>query len=178
MATTRKARQTIQHGETQSVALKINGNDYQFAVGCGSLEVDPAETLSSTLRDRLGLTGTKVSCDEGACGCCTVLINGKAVNSCMTLTAECGGKEITTIEGLSDAQTGSLDPLQQSFIEQTAFQCGFCTPGIIMSARALLNENPSPTDEQIQEGLSGNFCRCISHYQVIEAVKAAFGKGR
>jgi carbon-monoxide dehydrogenase small subunit len=102
----------------------------------------------------------------------------KAVLSCMTLTIECDGKQITTIEGLKDPRTGILDPLQQAFIDHTAFQCGFCTPGMIMSAKALLNDNPSPTEEEVKEGLSGNFCRCISHYHVVKAVMAASEKGR
>ena len=161
----------------QSISLTVNGKVYTLEIGKGSDEVDPAHTLSYTLRETLGLTGTKVSCDNGACGCCTVLMGGKAVLSCITLTIECDGKEITTIEGLSDPKTGTLDPLQQSFIDHTAFQCGFCTPGMIMSAKALLIENPSPTEEEIKEALSGNFCRCISHYQVVEAVMAVSGKG-
>ena len=103
-------------------------------------------------------------------------MDGKAVLSCMTLTVECSGKEIITIEGLTDRKTRVLDPLQQSFIDHTAFQCGFCTPGMIMSAKALLNENPHPTEEEVKEALSGNFCRCISHYHVIEAVMDVSGK--
>jgi carbon-monoxide dehydrogenase small subunit len=149
-----------------------------LSIGTGHNLIDPAETLSFTLRERFGLTGTKVSCDEGACGCCTVLMDGKAINSCMALTVECDGREITTIEGLKDPKTGALDPLQQSFIDHTAFQCGFCTPGIIMSAKALLNENPSPTEDDVKDALSGNFCRCISHYQVVRAVLTASEKGR
>jgi carbon-monoxide dehydrogenase small subunit len=138
--------------------------------------VDPAHTLSYTLRETLGLTGTKMSCDNGACGGCTVIMDGEAVLACMTLTVECDGKRITTIEGLGDPQSGELDPLQQSFIDHTAFQCGFCTPGMIMSAKALLDENPAPTEEEVKEALSGNFCRCISHYQVVEAVMAVAGE--
>jgi len=105
-------------------------------------------------------------------------MEGKAVLSCMLLTVECDGKSIVTIEGLRNPQTGELDILQQAFIDHTAFQCGFCTPGMIMSAKALLNENPSPTEEEVKMALSGNFCRCISHYQVIEAVMDAAKKGR
>jgi carbon-monoxide dehydrogenase small subunit len=105
-------------------------------------------------------------------------MDGKAVLSCMTLTVECEGKDITTIDGLGDLKTGKLDPLQQAFIDHTAFQCGFCTPGMIMSAKALLLGNPSPTEEEVKEGLSGNFCRCISHYHVVKAVLAASAKGR
>jgi carbon-monoxide dehydrogenase small subunit len=164
-------------GEAQRIVLTVNGQTRALEVGNRQGQVDPAETLASTLRDRLGLTGTKVSCDHGACGCCTVLLDGRAALSCMTLTIECDGREITTIEGLADSKSGTLDPLQQAFIDHTAFQCGFCTPGIIMSAKALLNDNPFPSEEEIKEGLSGNFCRCISHYHVVQAVKAA-SKGR
>jgi len=162
----------------RSVQLKVNGKHYDLQIGDKVDEVNPAHTLAQTLRETLGLTGTKVSCDNGACGNCTVLLDSKAVLSCMTLTIECGGREITTIEGLGDPKTGTLDPLQQSFIDHTAFQCGFCTPGMIMSSKALLNENAHPSEEEVKEALSGNFCRCISHYQVVEAVMAASGKGR
>ncbi|MBI5606941.1 MAG: (2Fe-2S)-binding protein [Deltaproteobacteria bacterium] len=158
------------------IALNVNGQDYRLNVGDRPGEVDPAHTLSFTLRETLGLTGTKVSCDHGACGGCTVLLDGRAVLSCLTLTIELDGRQVTTIEGLSDPRTGKLDPLQQAFIDHTAFQCGFCTPGMIMSAKVLLNENPSPTEEEVKEALSGNFCRCISHYHVVQAVLAASGK--
>ena len=104
-------------------------------------------------------------------------MDGKAVASCVTLTVECEGKEITTIEGLSDPVTGELDPIQEAFLEHSAFQCGFCTPGIIIAVKSLLNQNPSPTEEEIKEALSGNFCRCISHYQVIEAVQSIIKGG-
>jgi len=162
--------------ETRGISLTINGRVYEMEVGSEANQVGPSHTLAHTLRETLGLIGTKVSCDHGACGCCTVLMDEKAVLSCMTLTIECDGKKITTIEGLSDTRAEKLDPLQQAFIDYTAFQCGFCTPGIIMSAKALLNENPSPTEEEVKEGLSGNFCRCISHYQVVKAVMAASKK--
>ena len=164
--------------ETSRITLTINDQVHELEVGSKPDQVEPSHTLAHTLRETLNLTGTKVSCNHGACGCCTVLMDGKAVLSCMTLTVECDGKKITTIEGLSDPRTGKLDPLQQAFIDYTAFQCGFCTPGIIMSAKALLHENPSPTEEQVKEGLSGNFCRCISHYQVVKAVMAVSAKGR
>ncbi len=165
-------------GIAPSIELTVNGHLYRLEKGSTPGAVDPAHTLAHTLRETLGLMGTKVSCDNGACGCCTVLMDDKPVLSCMTLTVECGGTRITTIEGLRDEQTGSLDPLQQAFIDHSAFQCGFCTPGIIMSAKALLNENPSPTEEQVKDALAGNFCRCISHYHVIRAVMAAAGQGR
>ncbi|NLX91291.1 MAG: (2Fe-2S)-binding protein [Firmicutes bacterium] len=160
-----------------TITLTVNGKLHTFSVGESPHEVPPSHTLAQTLREKLGLTGTKISCDHGACGCCTVIMDGKAVLSCMLLTVECNGKEITTIEGLGDPVTGQLDPLQQSFIDHTAFQCGFCTPGIIMSAKALLNENPSPTENDVKEALAGNFCRCISHYHVLEAVMATVKKG-
>jgi len=165
-------------GYNEKIDLVVNARHYVLNIGYGPGEVDPAHTLSFTLRDTLGLKGVKVSCDRGACGACTVLLDGKAVPSCMLLTIECGGKEITTIEGLRDEKTGSLDPVQQSFIDHGVFQCGFCTPGMIMSAKALLDENPSPTHEEIREALSGNFCRCISHYQAVEAVSALSSRGR
>ena len=158
------------------VDFTVNGAPVNLEIGSQPHQVQTSHTLAHTLRETLGLVGTKVTCDNGACGSCTVLMDGKAVLSCMTLTVECEGKKITTIEGLRDSETGQLDPLQQSFIDHTAFQCGFCTPGMILSAKALLNENPSPAEEEVKEALSGNFCRCISHYQVLRAVMAA-GEG-
>jgi aerobic carbon-monoxide dehydrogenase small subunit len=169
----KKVKQHKKENDASGITLTVNGKEYNFQLGNGSGQVDTSHTLSYTLRETLGLTGTKVSCDSGACGCCTVLINNKAVLSCSTLTVDCDSKEIITIEGLSDPITGKIDPLQQAFIDHTAFQCGFCTPGMIMSAKALLIENPSPSEEEVKEALSGNFCRCISHYQVIRAVMAA-----
>ena len=156
----------------------MNGRSHTLLLGGGAGEVAPSHTLSQTLRETLGLTGTKVSCDHGACGSCTVLIDGEPRMSCMTLTVECDSRTITTIEGLANSESGALDPLQQSFIDHNAFQCGFCTPGMILSARALLNANPDPTEDQVKEALSGHFCRCISHYQVIRAVRDAAHKGR
>ena len=166
------------YARKNKISLTINGQLYKLEIGAEAGKVDPSDTLSFTLRETLGLTGTKESCDSGACGACTVLMEGTAVLSCMLLTVECDGKSIVTIEGLRNPQTGELDILQQAFIDHTAFQCGFCTPGMIMSAKALLNENPSPTEEEVKMALSGNFCRCISHYQVIEAVMDAAKKGR
>jgi carbon-monoxide dehydrogenase small subunit len=154
------------------LSFVLNGETFALEIGTQPHQVQAAETLAYTLRERLGITGTKITCDNGACGSCTVLIGGKAILSCMTLTVECEGLEILTIEGLGDPQTGKLDPLQQSFIDHTAFQCGFCTPGMIMSAKALLLENPTPCEDEVKEALSGNFCRCISHYQIVDAVMA------
>ena len=157
---------------SKDLTLKINGQTYELTIGDRMGQVPETETLLETLRDRLGLTGTKMSCGEGACGCCAVLMDGKAVASCITLTSECEGKEIVTIEGLSDPVTGKLDPIQEAFLSHNAFQCGFCTPGIIIAVKSILDKNPHTTDEEIEEALSGNFCRCISHYQVIEAVRS------
>jgi aerobic carbon-monoxide dehydrogenase small subunit len=168
----------VRAGAKTAVSLVVNGQQHLLEIGDGPGKVGVTDTLSFTLRETLGLTGTKLSCDGGACGGCTIIMNGKAVLSCMLLTIECGGSEITTIEGLRNRKTGELDPLQQAFIDHTAFQCGFCTPGMIMSAKALLNENPLPTVDDVKEALSGNFCRCISHYQVIDAVMDASKRGR
>ncbi len=162
--------------KVQEITLFVNGTQYDFSVGPRLGQIPPGETLSQTLRNRLGLTGSKEACGEGACGCCTVVMEGEAVTSCMMLTADCDGKHITTIEGLANPSTGELSVLQQTFIDHYAFQCGFCTPGILMTATALLAKNPHPTEEEIKDALSGNFCRCISQYHVIEAVKEAAGK--
>jgi aerobic carbon-monoxide dehydrogenase small subunit len=159
------------------ITLTVNGKLHELEIGDRDEQVKPWDTLAHTLRETLDLTGTKVSCDHGACGACTVILDGQAVLSCMTLAVECDGQAVTTIEGLGDPKAGKLDPLQQAFIDHTAFQCGFCTPGILMSAKALLREKPSPMEEDVKEALSGNFCRCISHYQVVKAVMAASGKG-
>jgi aerobic-type carbon monoxide dehydrogenase small subunit (CoxS/CutS family) len=155
------------------ITLSVNEQEYKLQVGELAEMVNPAHTLSYTLRETLGLTGTKAGCNKGECGACTVLIEGKPVLSCLTLTIECDGKSITTIEGLEEPETGKLDPIQQSFIANGAFQCGFCTPGIIMSTKALLKDKPLPTEEEIKAALSGHYCRCISHYHVLEAVKCA-----
>lgn len=161
----------------QMIHLTVNGRDFALAVGEIHGGVAPSDTLAHTLRQTLGLTGTKIGCEEGGCGACTVLMNGKPILSCMTLTVECDGMAITTIEGLEDPDTGRLHPLQQSFIDHTAFQCGFCTPGILMSAKALLDETPRPGEKDIQKALAGHYCRCISHYEVIQAVSAVVAKG-
>jgi aerobic carbon-monoxide dehydrogenase small subunit len=162
--------------DARTISLSVNGRIHRLRMGDGHGEVDPAHTLAHTLRLTLGLTGTKVSCDRGACGACTVLLDGRAVLSCMLLTVECDGADVLTVEGLADPLTGELDPLQQSFVEHTAFQCGFCTPGILMSARALLDRHPSPSREQVQQALAGNFCRCITHYHVLEAIDATIAR--
>jgi aerobic-type carbon monoxide dehydrogenase small subunit (CoxS/CutS family) len=158
------------------ISLTVNGTHHELQVGKGSKKVQHSHTLAETLRNTLGLTGTKIGCDHGACGACTVIMDGTPVLSCMTLTVECHGKNITTIEGLSTSESGSLDPVQESFVTKTAFQCGFCTPGMIMMAKAFLEKNPSPTVEEVREAMSGNHCRCISYYQVVDAVLAAAGE--
>jgi aerobic carbon-monoxide dehydrogenase small subunit len=162
----------------KTVTLKINGRIHELDIGIRPGQIDPSDTLICTLRETLGLTGTKASCGNGACGVCTVIMDSKAVASCKILTIECAGKEITTIEGLRDSKTGALHPLQQAFVDYTAFQCGFCTPGMIMTAKAFLDENPHPSEEEVKDALSGNFCRCVSHYQVLKAVMSIAEKGR
>ena len=157
----------------KNINIIVNGKAHQLSEG---IDFHQSSTLAETLRETLGLTGTKIACDRGGCGACTVLIDGKPILSCITLTVECDGKNITTIEGLEDPVTGKLHPIQQAFIDNTAFQCGFCTPGIIMTTKALLDENPAPTENDIKEALAGNYCRCISHYEVINAVKDVAGK--
>ena len=162
----------------EMITLTVNGAPCELEVGNRFYQVAPSHTLAHTLRETLGLSGTKVGCDQGACGSCTVLMDGEPVLSCMTLTVECCGRHITTIEGLQDSQTGKLDPLQQAFIDSTAFQCGFCTPGIIMASKSLLNKTPTPEEREVREALSGHYCRCISHYHVVEAVLKAAKKER
>jgi aerobic carbon-monoxide dehydrogenase small subunit len=168
----------INTGAIQSIHLTVNGQEYELDIGMRTGQIDPSHTLVYTLRETLGLTGTKAACNQGACGACTVIMDGKAVNSCKILTIECDGKSVTTIEGLRDPNTGELDPLQQAFITHAAFQCGFCTPGMIMTSKALLNENPHPTEDEIKEALSGNFCRCVSHYHVLRAVLSVAEGGK
>ena len=159
---------------TQIIRLTINGKLHELMVG---KDINPEDTLVHTIRETLGYTGTKIACDHGSCGACTVLMDGEAILSCMTLTVECDGKNIITIEGLEDEKTGELDPLQQAFIDNTAFQCGFCTPGIIMSSKALLKKNPSPSEDEIKQELAGHFCRCGSQYLVLKAIKSQIKKG-
>lgn len=160
----------------EQITLIVNNTPYVFTIGHGYGQITPDETLVNTLRSRLGLTGTKIGCDQGACGNCTVIMDGEPIASCMVLTVDCNQKHITTIEGLENPVTGALDPIQEAFVNHTAFQCGFCTPGIIMSAKALLSKNPHPSQTEIMEALSGNYCRCISHYQVLEAIQDVIGE--
>lgn len=156
--------------------LNINDQLYKLKIGDGPGEVKPSHTLAFSLRETLGLTGTKVGCDKGECGACTVLMDGKAALSCMTLTVECKGKKITTVEGLEDPLTGALDPIQEAFLESGALQCGFCTPGMIISVKALLSNRSMPAEEEVKAALAGHYCRCITHYHVLDAVSKAITK--
>lgn len=143
--------------------LNVNGNNY---------EVDArTSTLLEVLRDELGLLGTKEGCSIGICGACTVLVDGKPLSSCLVLAEQVAGKEILTIEGLGGVET--LHPVQQAFLEHGAFQCAYCTPGFVLTTVALLNENPSPTEDEIREYLSGNLCRCGSYQNILQAVRTA-----
>jgi len=151
------------------IKLMINGREH-------ALEVGTNETLVEVLRERLRLTGTKIGCNRGECGACTVLIDGEAVLSCLTLAIECEGKEILTIEGLEDPKTGELDPIQEAFVENFGIQCGFCTPGMVMSAKALLDRNPNPSEAEVKEGIQGNLCRCTGYTQIVESILAASEK--
>ena len=136
-----------------------------------SLDTDPQRRLLDILREDLGLTGTKEGCSEGECGACTVLLDGEAIHSCLTLAAQLSGRHVETIEGLE--KSGELDILQRCFMEEIAVQCGFCTPGMIMSAKALLLKNPHPTPDEIRTALSGNICRCSGYVQIVNAVSRA-----
>jgi carbon-monoxide dehydrogenase small subunit len=148
----------------KQVRLTVNGTLYEPSV-------KPWETLIDVLRDHLGLTGTKEGCGLGECGACTVIMDGKAVNSCLVLAVEADGKRITTIEGLADDD--KLHPIQEAFIEHGGLQCGFCTPGMIVSAKALLDATPNPSEEEIRRGIAGNFCRCTGYTKIIESIQAA-----
>jgi aerobic-type carbon monoxide dehydrogenase small subunit (CoxS/CutS family) len=143
------------------LSLTVNGIDY-------ILEVNAGEMLLDVIRDHLNLTGTKTGCDSGACGACTVLMDGMAVKSCLVLALQAEGRKILTIEGL--AQDGALHPLQEAFIEKWAIQCGYCTPGMILTSKSLLDENPNPSEDDIRMYLSGNICRCTGYQKIIDAV--------
>lgn len=148
----------------QKITLIVNEKEYD-------VEVEPYLTLAECLRDRLGLNGVRVSCNAGDCGCCTVLLEGQAVSSCMILAVEVGGRNITTIEGLS--QGGELHPIQKAFVGHHGMQCGFCTPGMILSAKALLDRTPNPTELEVREAISGNLCRCGSYPKTVKSILAA-----
>jgi len=148
------------------LSLTVNGDPVDVAVA-------PNSTLLEVLREHLGFTGVKEGCSEGVCGACTVLIDGQPIRSCITLALEAEGASITTIEGL--AFEGKLHPVQEAFIDKGAVQCGFCTPGMILSAKALLDNNSRPSDDEIKTALAGNFCRCTGYAKILDAVKAASG---
>jgi xanthine dehydrogenase YagT iron-sulfur-binding subunit len=150
-----------------AVAFRVNGVDHE-------LRLDARMTLLDALRDELGLTGTKKGCDQGACGACTVLVDGKRVVACLMLAVQCDGREVTTIEGLS--KDGELHPVQEAFIRHDAFQCGYCTPGQIMSAISLLAEGRAGSDEEIREFMSGNLCRCGAYPNILAAIRDVAGR--
>jgi carbon-monoxide dehydrogenase small subunit len=147
------------------INFKVNGDEV-------SLSVDPWQTLNEVLREDLNLTGTKLGCGTGDCGACTVLLDGRSVNSCLTLAVAVDGKSVRTVEGLAPSGE-KLHPIQEAFVQTGAIQCGFCTAGMEMSALHLLSENPSPTEQEIREGLSGHLCRCTGYNQIVEAISLA-----
>ncbi|MFD2094011.1 (2Fe-2S)-binding protein [Blastococcus deserti] len=147
----------------QRLSLTVNGTEQEF-------RVDPGETLLEVLRERLALNGARESCGQGVCGTCTVLVDGRAVATCVRLAVLSDGATVETVEGLED---GGLHPLQEAFVQHFAFQCGFCTPGMIMTAKELLDRNPQPSREEIREQLAGNICRCGAYGEIVDAVEAA-----
>lgn len=147
------------------IKLTVNGHEYEVAV-------DSWRTLNEVLREQLGLTGTKLGCGSGDCGACTVIMNGRTVTSCLTLAVEADGSNIMTVEGLAP-NGDELHPIQEAFMEKGAVQCGYCTPGMELAALNLLKSNPSPTEEEIREGLSGNLCRCTGYVQIVESIEKA-----
>lgn len=147
--------------------IKINRKQYELAI-------EPDLLLVDLLRDHLGLTGTKKGCEIGECGACTVIMNGQTVNSCLVLAVQADGAEITTIEGV--ANNGDLHPVQQAFLEHDAVHCGFCTPGMVLSAINLLNHSPNPTEFEIREAIAGNLCRCTGYQQIVEAIQSVVNK--
>jgi aerobic carbon-monoxide dehydrogenase small subunit len=148
----------------QIIHLSINGEEHDVLAR-------PGESLLDVLRERLYLTGTKKGCNEGDCGACTVIIDGRPVNACLVLAVEAVGQTIMTIEGLANGS--KLHPLQEAFLKYGGFQCGFCTPGMLMSAKSLLEQNPDPTDEEIKQGISGNLCRCTGYVKIVESIREA-----
>ena len=147
----------------RELVLKVNGEEHD-------VEIEPDRLLLEALREDVGLTGTKEGCSIGVCGACSVIVDGRLVSACLTLAVTCEGKKIETIEGL--AQDGELHPLQRSFVQYGGFQCGICTPGQIMAAKALLDRNPKPTTDQVKEWMSANLCRCTGYYKILESVMA------
>lgn len=153
--------------EKMQIVLTVNGKDYDLLIA-------PNRTLAQALREELELTGTKQGCEVGDCGSCTVLLDGEPVNSCLVLAVQAQGREITTIEGVADGN--KLHPIQEAMVEHGAVQCGFCSPGMILSAKSLLEKNPNPGQDEIRQALSGNLCRCTGYQKIVEAVQDAAGK--
>ena len=151
----------------ETLSLTINGEKVESLI-------DPQTTLQKYLHDTLGMTGTKEGCGSGLCGCCTVMVEGKAVKSCLIFALQVRGKSIQTIEGLAHEET--LDPVQEAFIENGAIQCGYCSAGMIMSSKALLSEKPNPSEQEVRHALSGNLCRCTGYHKIVKAVLSAGGK--
>jgi aerobic-type carbon monoxide dehydrogenase small subunit (CoxS/CutS family) len=151
----------------KTITLNVNGRDYDLVIPVN-------RTLTQVLRENLKLTGTKHGCSVGDCGSCTVLMDGEPVNSCLVLAVEAEGRQIQTIEGL--AEDGKLHPVQQAFVEKGGIQCGFCSPGMILTAKSLLDKNPSPTESEIREAISGNLCRCTGYQKIVEAIESASRK--
>jgi aerobic-type carbon monoxide dehydrogenase small subunit (CoxS/CutS family) len=164
-----KAMSRRADAQTLSIAFTLNGRPQE-------IEVEPHELLLDVIRERLGLTGAKRSCDVQVCGACTLLVDGRPVSACTMLAFEIRDRSVLTIEGLAD--DGKLHPLQQAFIEHGGFQCGFCTPGMILAAKALLDENPSPTEDELKHFMHGNICRCTGYKKIIESIMAAAKKIR
>ncbi|MFP3899215.1 MAG: (2Fe-2S)-binding protein [Acidimicrobiia bacterium] len=154
-------------GETD-VRLRVNGADRR-------VRVEPRTTLADALREQLHLTGTHLGCEHGVCGACTVLLDGDAVRACLVLAVQAEGSEVTTVEGLTPTEGGELSPVQEAFRAHHGLQCGFCTPGFVVSVTAFLRDHPDPSDDEIREGLSGNLCRCTGYQGIMNAVRAAAG---
>ncbi len=151
------------------VRLRVNGRAHEATV-------EPRRSLADFLREDLGLTGTHVGCEHGVCGACTVLLDGEPVRACLLLAVQCEGAEVTTVEGLAPGE--ALHPLQQAFWDHHGLQCGFCTPGLLLTARAFLEENPAPTEAEIREAIAGNLCRCTGYQFIVDAIRAAARAGR
>jgi len=154
--------------EKQIIRLRINGEEHE-------LEISANETLLEVLRERLSLTGAKEGCQDGSCGACTILLDGKPARACLILALEAEGKDILTIEGLS--RGNELHPIQEAFINHGGIQCGFCTPGMILTAKALIDSNPEPTEAEVKEAISGNLCRCTGYTKIVESIIAATKRG-
>jgi aerobic-type carbon monoxide dehydrogenase small subunit (CoxS/CutS family) len=153
----------------ETLSLTINGETVESLI-------DPGTTLQKFLHDTLGMTGTKEGCGSGLCGCCTVMVDGKAVKSCLIFALQVRGKSVQTIEGLAHEDEDTLDPVQEAFIENGAIQCGYCSAGMIMSSKALLEENANPSEHEVRHALSGNLCRCTGYHKIVKAVLSVGGK--